>query len=44
MVKCLYKYVHKGHDHATIIVEGNKIHHINDKLSKIEKGMKFKNI
>ena len=27
MVKYLYKYVHKGHDRATIVIEDNTTHH-----------------
>ena len=30
VVKYLYKYVHQGHDCATIVIEGNTRHHYSE--------------
>jgi len=30
VIKYLYKYVHKGLDHATVVIEGNTMDHDNE--------------
>jgi len=34
MVKYLYKYVHKGHDHTVVAIEGNTTHHVGEQTQQ----------
>jgi len=38
VIKYLYKYVHKGHDRASIVIEGNTTHHDNDQARPHREG------